>query len=103
MATFTIFLPTLANIFWYFQKWSIDGTIEIAHQEIRKELRKQSGKNQSCGVGIIDSSSVRMNATTGIERSIDGNKKVKGFKRHLIVNSLGLLIDVVIHSANKLG
>ena len=54
-----------------------------------------------CSVGIIDSSTVRMNAVTGIERGFDGNKKIKGLKRHMIVDSLGLLIDVVIHSATK--
>lgn len=41
-----------------------------------------------------------MNATSGLERGIDGNKKIKGFKDHMLVDSLGLVIDVVIQAAN---
>ena len=78
----------------------MDGTIEIAHQEIRKAVRRAVGKKESASMGIIDSCSVRMNATSGMERGIDGNKKIKGLKRHLIVDSLGLMIDVVLHPAN---
>ena len=51
-------------------------------------------------MGIIDSCSVRMNATSEIDRGIDGNKKIKGLKRHVVVDSLGLVIDVVVHAAN---
>lgn len=92
--------PPWQTVYWYFRRWTMDGTIEIAHQEIRKALRMRLGKNESASVGIIDSCSVRMNATSGMERGIDGNKKIKGLKRHLIVDSLGLMIDVVLHPAN---
>ena len=78
----------------------MDGTIEIAHQEIRKSVRTDQGKKESASMGIIDSCSVRMNATSGMQRGIDGNKKIKGLKRHMIVDSLGLVIDVVVHAAN---
>lgn len=88
------------TVYWYFRKWTMDGTIEIAHQEIRRYVRKQQGKKEAGSIGIIDSCSVRMNATSGIDRGIDGNKKTKGLKRHMIVDSLGLVIDVVIHAAN---
>jgi len=76
------------------------GTIEIAHQEVRKALRRKMDKNEEVNVGIIDSCSVRMNATSGLDRCIDGNKKIKGLKRHMLVDSLGLIIDVVIHAPN---
>ena len=93
--------PPWQTVYWYFRTWTLDGTIEVAHQEIRKAVRKSSGKDEQCSIGIIDSCSVRMNSTSGMERGIDGNKKVKGMKRHAIVDSLGLLVDVAIHSANK--
>ena len=51
-------------------------------------------------MGILGSCSARMNATSRMDRGIDGNKKIKGLKRHIIVDSLGLVIDVVIHAAN---
>ncbi len=92
--------PPWQTVYWYFTKWTMDGTIEIAHQEVRKALRRKLDKNEEESVGIIDSCSVRMNATSGLDRGIDGNKKIKGLKRHMLVDSLGLVIDVVIHAAN---
>ena len=92
--------PPWQTVYWYFRKWTLDGTIEIAHQEIRKAVRKQAGKSEHCSIGIIDSSSVRMNATSGHSKGFDGNKKIKGLKRHPIVDSLGLVINVVTHAAN---
>ena len=62
--------------------------------------KKGSRQNESASMCIIDSCSVRMNATSGMDRGIDGNKKIKGLKRHVIVDSLGLIIDVVVHAAN---
>lgn len=88
------------TVYWYFRKWSLDGILEIAHQTIRKKLRKQKGKNESASVGIIDSASVRMSSISGQVRGIDGNKKIKGTKRHIIVDTLGLIICVSIHAAN---
>lgn len=88
------------TVYWYFIKWTMDGTIEICHQEVRKALRRKLDKNEEASVGIIDSCSVRMNATSGMDRGIDGNKKIKGLKRHVLVDSLGLVIDAVVHAAN---
>ncbi len=79
--------PPRQTVYWYFRKWTMDGTIEVAHQEIREAVRKQQGKNEYCSVGIIDSSSVRMNATSGHSKGFDGNKKINGMKRHAIVDS----------------
>ena len=92
--------PPWQTVYWYFIKWTRDGTIEICHQEVRKALRRKLDKNEEASVCIIDSCSVRMNATSGMDRGIDGNKKIKGLKRHMLVDSLGLVIDVVIHAAN---
>ena len=92
--------PPWQTVYWYFRRWTMDGTIEIAHQEIRKAVRREQGKKEAASMGIIDSCSVRMNATSGMQRGIDGNKKIKGLKRHMIVDSLGLVIDVVVHAAN---
>ena len=78
----------------------MDGTIEIAHQEIRKAVRREQGKKESASIWIINSCSVPMNAISGMQRGIDGNKKLKSLKRYVIVDSLGLLIDVVVHAAN---
>lgn len=88
------------TVYWYFRKWTLDGIIEIAHQTIRKKLLKQKGRNESASVGIIDSASVRMSSISGQPRGIDGNKKIKGSKRHIIVDTMGLIICVSLHAAN---
>ena len=88
------------TVYWYFRKWTLEGVIETAHQVMRKRLRKEKSKNESAGVGIIDSASVRMSSISGRDRGIDGNKKIKGSKRHIIVDTMGMIICVAIHGAN---
>ena len=83
----------------YFRKWTLEGIIEVAHQQLRKALRKKSGKKESASLGIIDSHSVRMSSISGQQRGIHGNKKIKGSKRHIIVDTMGLIICVVAYAA----
>ena len=73
----------------------------MIHEKLRVEVRKDIGKEESPSVGIIDSQSARMTSVAGEEKGYDGGKKVKGRKRHIIVGTLGLLIEVVVHRANK--
>ena len=89
-----------ATVYWYFRKWTLEGVIEVAHRELRKALRKKNGRKESASLGIIDSHSVRMSSISGQQRGIDGNKKIKGSKRHIIVDTMGLIICVAAHAAN---
>ena len=64
-------------------------------------MRQNLGKNVSPSVGIIDSQSVK-SASYGVEsRGVDGNKKINGRKRHIITDTHGLLLSVVVHAANE--
>ena len=71
------------TIYWYFRKWTLEGVIETAHHTLRTALRKKKDKNEGASVGIIDSASVRMSSISGHQRGVDGNKKIKGSKRHI--------------------
>jgi len=74
--------------------------IETALHELRKALRKKKGKDEYASVGIIDSASVRMSSISGHQRGVDGNKKIKGSKRDIIVDTMGLIICLSVHAAN---
>ena len=66
---------------------------------MRKALRKKNGKKESASLGIIDSNSVRMGSISGQQRGLDGNKKIKESKQHIIVDIMRLIICVVAHAA----
>ena len=66
---------------------------------LRKRLRKRDGRAVQATAGIIDSQSVKT-SSNGVIRGYDGGKKINGRKRHIWVDTLGLLIAVVVHAAD---
>ena len=77
------------------------GIIDQIHEHLRDKIRINAGKEKSPSLGLIDSQSVKTTRSGGICRGIDGGKKTKGRKRHIIVDTLGLLMAVVVHAANQ--
>ncbi len=93
--------PPWKTVYYYFSKWKNDGTIELIHELLRDMIRLKSGKNESPSVALIDSQSVKTTRSGGVCRGIDGGKKTKGRKRHIIVDTMGLLLTVIVHAANE--
>jgi len=91
--------PKWQLVYYYFRKWSAEGLIDEIHEVLRGLVRKRKGKEISPSLGLIDSQSVKTQSMT-TEKAYDGNKKINGRKRHIVTDTLGLIMVIVIHSAD---
>lgn len=92
-------MPPWQSAYYYYRKWRSDGSWDLIHENLRTSLRTKAGKSASPRVGLIDSQSVKSSLVGGV-RGFDSGKKVKGIKRQIIVDTLGLLLAVVVHRAD---
>jgi putative transposase len=91
--------PPWETVYHYFRKWSLDGTWERLNHTLRECLRTTLGRNPQPSAGIVDSQSAKTTGVGGEARGYDGGKKVRGRKRHILVDTEGFVLKVRVHSA----
>lgn len=90
--------PNYNSVYYHYRKWCLDGTWEQLNKALRQQDRRQRDRNEEPSAGSIDTQSVETTEIGG-ERGYDAAKNVKGRKRHIVVDTVGNLLKVVVHAA----
>ncbi len=91
--------PKWKSVYTVFRRWRISGQWQQIHDRLREQVRDSVGKQPTPSVAIVDSQSIRT-AEGGEFRGYDAGKKITGRKRHIAVDTLGMIMMVVVHAAN---
>jgi putative transposase len=91
--------PNHNSVYYHFRKWCLDGTWRRVNTTLRKLDRRKQGRNEDPTAGVIDTQSAKTTEAGG-ERGFDAFKRINGRKRHIVVDTVGNLLDVVVHAAN---
>ena len=91
--------PNPNSVYYHFNRWSHDGTWEEINSLLREQVRLKADREAQPSGAILDSQSAKTTAVGG-QRGYDAGKKIKGRKRHILVDTLGNLLKVVVHPAD---
>jgi transposase len=93
--------PPWDRIYAFFRRWRDHALVKEFHDRLRARVREELGRHAEPTAGVIDSQSVKADAVVGADsRGFDGGKLVNGRKRHVVVDTLGLLLGVMVTAAD---
>ncbi|MFE2424371.1 IS5 family transposase [Streptomyces hokutonensis] len=93
--------PPWDRVYAFFRRWRDHALVREFHDRLRARVREESGRDAEPTAGVINSQSVKADAVVGADsRGFDGGKLVNGRKRHVVVDTLGLLLGVVVTAAD---
>jgi len=92
--------PPWQTVYYHFRRWRRDGRLRRSHDRLRKELREAEGRDREPSAAVIDSQVVKTTPVGGPERGYDGAKRTAGRKRHILVDTNGLVLAARVHGAD---
>ena len=93
-------LPAWGTVYSSFRVWRNEGIWDQVLQRLRKQVRKQQGREEEPSAAVIDSQSIKTSAVRGPEKGVDMGKKIWGRKRHAVVDTQGNLMEVKVTAAS---
>jgi transposase len=93
--------PPYKTVYDYYAKWQADGTTEQIHEALRRKVRAAAGRREEPSAAILDAQSIRTSGNVPeSSQGIDAAKKIKGRKRHIATDTLGLLLVLLVTAAS---
>jgi transposase len=93
--------PVWDRVYAFFRRWRDKGLVKEFHDRLRGKTREATGRDPEPTAGIIDAQSVKAAASVpASSRGFDGGKKINGRKRHIVVDTMGLLLTVMVTAAS---
>ena len=93
--------PPWQTVYYRFRKWRLDGRLRQAHDRLREEVRQAEGRVRDPSGAVIDSQALKGSGVGGPQRGYDGAKRLSGRKRHLLVDTGGLVLGAHVHAASQ--